>query len=616
MANPTGSGGPGAPGGRGGPRRPVTAVTAALADVEANADWNHTALAVHPDEAFKLPLRAWGTPIFAILTVASVIFALSLWMDLITAVNPEEDPTFAQLIDSLVHQDKDQARNTLGGLGEVMAAVLGLALTVSSIIVQLAATRFTPHITVLFFRARTNVLIIGFFVISAVFVVWVNFAVSEYVPRWGVMFSMILMTMSLVLLFPYFSYVFDFLDPEKIVGRISADGLRACTPTKGKAGLNLDLRKQQTIEAVEHLANISLNAMQQKDKNIASSAADYLGRFAIVYIETKAGMRKGWMEIPEWIRQSPDFVSLSNEAIGDLVSRRTWLEWKIMRQYQMLFNEGLAHIKDVCYLIAIDTRRLGQKASEASDMPALDLAIKFFNTYMRSTINASDIRTAYNILHQYRQLGEVMLDRACYYRAQQRELAEKGEDAAHSKAIELLKKKEDELERRVVQIAKHMRYYGGITFDRGMAFITGVVAYDMGSICETAFELGAKCHDELLAVFLRVDPDANDAMIKEKGLRFVRVAQVILATSYLNAGAEYLAFQIAEDLKGEPEKLLRSIWQELRNIKDREFWEVQDRGSNFNYLPPERKEALPRFFSYFSALQKEAAAGDAGEDAS
>ncbi len=588
----------------------------ALTDAEANADWNHTALAVQPDEQFKLPLRAWGTPIFAILTVASVIFALSLWMDLITAVNPEEDPTFTQLIESLVHQDVEQARNTLGGLGEVMAAVLGLALTVSSIIVQLAATRFTPHITVLFFRARTNVLIIGFFVISAVFVVWVNFAVSDYVPRWGVMFSMILMTMSLVLLFPYFSYVFDFLDPEKIVGRISADGLRACTPTKGKAGLNLDLRKQQTIEAVEHLANISLNAMQQKDKNIASSAADYLGRFAIVYIETKAGMRKGWMEIPEWIRQSPDFVSLSNEAIGDLVSRRTWLEWKIMRQYQMLFNEGLTNIKDVCYLIAIDTRRLGQKASEASDMPALDLAIKFFNTYMRSTINAQDIRTAYNILHQYRQLAEVMLDRAAYYRSQQRELAEKDADAAHSsKAIELLKKKEDELERRVVQIAGHMRYYGGITFARGMAFITGVVAFDMGSMCETAFELGAKCHDELLAVFLRVDDAANDAMIKEKNVRFVRVAQVKLATAYLNAGAEYLAFQIAEDLKEEPEKLLRSVWQELRNTKDREFWEVQDRGSNFSFLPRERKEALPRFFSYFSALQKEAAADKGSNDA-
>ena len=116
-----------------------------------------------------------------------------------------------------------------------MAAVLGLALTVSSIIVQLAATRFTPHITSLFFRARTNLLVLGFFVTATVFVVWVNFSIgATYVPRWGVLFSMLLMTASLLLLFPYFAYVFDFLDPEKIVGRITANGLYACTPIRGR----------------------------------------------------------------------------------------------------------------------------------------------------------------------------------------------------------------------------------------------------------------------------------------------------------------------------------------------------------------------------------------------
>ena len=48
---------------------------------------------------------------------------------------------------ALLSVDADQAKNTLGSLGEITAAVLGLALTVSSIIVQLAATRFTPIVT-------------------------------------------------------------------------------------------------------------------------------------------------------------------------------------------------------------------------------------------------------------------------------------------------------------------------------------------------------------------------------------------------------------------------------------------------------------------------------------
>ncbi|MCA9637777.1 MAG: DUF2254 domain-containing protein, partial [Myxococcales bacterium] len=439
------------------------------------------------------------------------------------------------------------------------------------------------YITNLFFRARTNLLVLGFFVTSTVFVVWVNFSIGDgNVPRWGVLFSMILMTMSLGLLFPYFAYVFDFLDPEKIVGRITADGLYASTPIKGKAALEIDQRQLAGVEAVEHLANISLNALQQKDKNIASSAVDALGRFAILYGDTKAGMLRDWHRIPQWLRQSPDFVSLSREAVADLAERQIWLEWKVLRQYQMLFSEGLSQIKDLCYLIAIDTRRLGEAASKRGDLHALDLAIKFFNTYLRATINGSDIRTAYNILHQYRQLGEVVLMHANHPGT-----ATVGQ--------------ERDLEERTVQIARFMRYYSAIGFQRKMTFITEVIAHDIGTLCGYAFRLNSRCHDALLDIFLRVDDSAESAE-QEKTLRGVRRAQVKLATTYLVFGAVPLARRIAEDMQNEPIKRLKSIWHELRSLESREFWEVNDRGSNFDYLTPQQKATLVTFFSWFEGL--------------
>jgi hypothetical protein len=54
---------------------------------------------------------------------------------------------------------------------------------------------------------------------------------------------------------------------------------------------------------------------------------------------------------------------------------------------------------------------------------------------------------------------------------------------------------------------------------------------------------------------------------------------------------------------------LRSIWHELRNLKSREFWEVNDRGSNFDYLTPEQKEQLSGFFARFKTLQDAPEAG-------
>ena len=42
-------------------------------------------------------------------------------------------------------------------------------------------------------------------------------------------------------------------------------------------------------------------------------------------------------------------------------------------------------------------------------MEVLQLVVKFFNTYLRATLNARDVRTAYNILNQYRILTEEII---------------------------------------------------------------------------------------------------------------------------------------------------------------------------------------------------------------
>jgi len=532
-----------------------------------------------------LPYAAWSVPFLSILAIAALIFLVSFWLDVFTAATERQGGQIsaAGLLDSLLNQDVNQARNTLGGLGEVMAAVLGLALTVSSIIVQLAATRFTPHVTTLFFRARTNLLVLGFFVTSSVYVLWVNSAVGEaYLPRWGVLFSVLLMTASLLLLFPYFAYVFDFLDPEKIVGRIMANGLGAATPIRGPAALEIERRQAKAVESVEHLANIGLNALQQKDKGIASNAVDALCKFGVLYGAQKAGMRNEWHAIPGWNRQSPDFVSLSEDAIEDLRERQTWLEWKILRQYQMLYGESLSQIKDTCYLVAINTRRIGAAAAERGDLYTLDLAIKFFNTYLRATINASDVRTAYNILHQYRQLGELTLSQ------------NEDEEGVAGSA--------EGLAERGLQITKFMRYYSSICFQRGLTFITEVIAHDVGTLCALAFEHDRRCHDAMLEIFLAVD-QAAETQAQEKSLRGVRRAQIKLATTYLLRGAPSYAQRIREDISGEPADRLRSIWRELLALDSREFWEVNDRGSNFDYLTPAQKAQLATFFAWFRGLE-------------
>jgi len=74
----------------------------------------------------------------------------------------------------LLDLDAGTLQNELGALAQIIVAVLGIAITVVSIVVQLAATRYTPRIADMFFRDKTNLAIMGFFVVACLNAVWVT----------------------------------------------------------------------------------------------------------------------------------------------------------------------------------------------------------------------------------------------------------------------------------------------------------------------------------------------------------------------------------------------------------------------------------------------------------
>ena len=57
-------------------------------------------------------------------------------------------------------------------------------------------------------------------------------------------------------------------------------------------------------------------------------------------------------------------------------------------------------------------------------------------------------------------------------------------------------------------------------------------------------------------------------------------------------------------MKDERPERLRSICDELLRIESKDFWEVIDRGTNFDYVDDARKAQLKVFFSWFPSLTK------------
>ncbi len=516
----------------------------------------------------SLSLRSqWILRIGILLAVAAVVFWTLYSLDFFfTGRRFEATPT--NPLTHYLNFDPGSISDAISSLAGNIAAIFGLVITVVSIIVQLSADRYTG-VTRMFFRDRLNIGVMAYYLVVCIYAVWLSMSLQhDYVPRAVIVTMLGATTTGLLLMPPYFGYVFWFLEPTTIIHRIRSDAVK----TAGKGALESNRAacfeaQATTLNAMEELTDITSNSISGKDKIIASGAVDALKDFALEYLKVKARATKDWFSIGAGIRENPDFVAMDPESIEDLEERRTWVEWKVMRQYLGIYNEALATMRDINYLIAIDTRYIGEAAIHARDRELLSLVYRYMNSYLRVTLNARDVRTAYNVLHQYRLLVETMLRN------------DHGEAALEG--------------------VKYMKYYAHVSFDMKLTFVTETVAYDVSTLCEVANRVGAREEPEMLKEFLELDQPLL-ARGQEKGLLGVRKAQVKLASYYLLTQQEPKARLICKDMEGEPRERLLAIRKQLESVTSKDFWEIIDRGRNFEFMPVEQRECMKTFFSWLS----------------
>jgi hypothetical protein len=280
------------------------------------------------------------------------------------------------------------------------------------------------------------------------------------VPQATITATVIMASGSVLLLVPYFAYVFDFPRPEKVIARIGAETARARDVAQGREGRRPTTGRDRQAQALggprqpgRHRGQRARAEGQGDRDRRVGGAAPPAGR-----VPGAQGRLDGdWFTIGAALRADPDFVALASDSLDDLGEPRTWLEWKGLRQLREVFGAALTTMPEMAHVVAIDTRYVGEAALAASDREVLVLTVKFMNTYLRAALNARDVRTAYNVLNQYRQLAESLL----------------ATRNAWPQAV-------------LVDIAGHFKYYARLAHGIGLAFVTETAAYDMCALCEMA----------------------------------------------------------------------------------------------------------------------------------
>ncbi len=519
----------------------------------------------HPDRSPPTPPTSRRAPIRS--AVATLLVLTIVCVAIYTALWVADFGTLDQAPWRLVVARG--ATETLTSFAEVTVGILGMAITVVAIIVELAANRYTPRITELFLADPVNGFVLGFFVVTSVTVVWVDMSLWHGTthPQTMALFATLMMSGSLLAILPYFIYVFDFLSPTSVIDRIRQTGTEHLHRLASQGKSYVPRARIELVRAVEQLGDIALNSVEKKDKPLTFACLSALMSISRAHIELKDRLPEDWFQSSIFVADDQDFVALHPDIVRALTDRGTWLDMKILRQYQAIFSESVNRLRDVNHMVAIHTRRIARFAMQQGDTHVVRLSCRFLYTFMRTTINGRDVRTAYNLFNEYRLLAEFAL------------------------SIE-----QDEL---VLEIATKIKFYGQLAFSSKLGFVLEIAAYDLCSLLEVANNRRSEVHDPVLEVFLDVDREPEGGKAQESALRGVRKAQIKLATHYLDAGRQDLARRIFEDMRHEEPARLISIRAELEAVEDQEYWEVVDRGVDFEYLPPERRAMISTFFSWF-----------------
>jgi hypothetical protein len=274
---------------------------------------------------------------------------------------------------------------------------------------------------------------------------------------------------------------------------------------------------------------------------------------------------------PEWFNAEAQIVRGRHEAALEHI-RQTgmWIERRIVEEFQDLFNAALlARMDDITHAVAQALRLVGEDAIEHDDRPLALLVSKFFNTFLRATINRGEVRGGYDTLYEYELLADSALQRQPDF---------------------------------AILIAERLTYYGEAAGGR-LLWMAAASAHDLRSLAEGNHRRGGDPAITRRFVALlhgmveRVAP--RDPILA----RQLHKTAVALGCYFLVMGALDHVEAVRTVLRDVSEDELALIQRELQNVTEPEFWEVTERWVNFDYIDSESRRVLPDFIDSLAAVR-------------
>jgi hypothetical protein len=495
---------------------------------------------------------------FALRLLAALFFItlLAFWLeaawDFTHAINPATGKA-VRLSD--LHATPAMVRSLASSFSGAYSTLIALLLTFVSLAIPITANLYTPKLIDIFIRDRINMFVLcscailashNLFAFSLSFDQWTGqlpftLAVAGAIVGW-------------LLLLPYYFYVVSFIDPLTIIKRVNHSLLREVDAAAARKYPVAEAQRRVN-QRITNLGSVLLRAANRADRDVTFDAIK-------THVLALAYVREAKLRFPvEFFKVGNDLlVGLSQDATDILSEARIWVEHRIAIQLVLAFKSVLGKMPDGVSAVAQAVKNAARDEACRHNDEVFDLLVRVLNCFAREAIKKKENASVFNVVYTYKALvRRLIVDRP----------------------------------EQVPRLVGYLRFYADFARTQGLPFIYELISYELGELTQRACELKAAPARGLLEAMLAFDgAEQSVGLVKSRA-----ILAVYLLESGMTQELELVEFSLRNATRGHLEKALRGILA----AQERVFWELNDRGINFDFVDPQRRARLAEVFERLSA---------------
>jgi hypothetical protein len=512
--------------------------------------------------------RRFALKLLVIMTAIVLIgFALEVAWDVTHAVDPATGAAVKLTAKDLTVTPA-MVRAVASPFARAYNNILALLLTFIGLAIPLTANMYTPKLIEIFVKDKVNITVLSMYaILTAHSILAVTLSFDHYagqIPFWVDCAGAIL---GWTMILPYYFYVLTFLNPGRIIALVRDNviqGFRASTGAQ-----NIRAAQEGLNQRIQHLGSVLLKAVDRADRDVVIDAIAAHMQLIRQFRDYKGQIPPKFFEVGGDI-----MVGSSSGALKIINGAQIWVEQKILGQIILAYTGALGKMPDGVSAIADALKEEADYEARHGNPQVLELMIRVMNVFMREAVKKKDPFAIYNVFYNYKSLTRRLMDDA---------------------------------PARLPDLARYFRYYADYAKMQGLPFIYELASYEIAELAEYAYSHNIATASSLVDALLSFEGVASS-------VRLVK-SRAILAGFFHEKRMEAELLRIRDSLAGVPRAVLDQAEKELMSTHDRIFWEVTDRGTNFDFVEESRKASIRELYDQFKQLPAAAPAAAAGAPA-